>query len=154
MLDPAAIFLNHGSFGAVPRAVFEEQERLRRELEAEPVLFLARGLGERLERVRSAVAELVHASNREGLVLVPNTTTCPHAVATSLELSSGDEIVLTSHEHGATVLLWEEVTRLTGSVLRVAAMPEPARAPTRSSRPSRRPRPRGPASSSSATSRR
>ena len=42
MLDPSVVFLNHGSFGAVPRPVFEAQERLRRELEAEPVLFLAR----------------------------------------------------------------------------------------------------------------
>jgi len=44
LLDPSVIFLNHGSFGAVPRPVFEEQERLRREMEAEPVLFLARSL--------------------------------------------------------------------------------------------------------------
>jgi len=100
LLDPSVIFLNHGSFGAVPRAVFEEQERLRRELEAEPVMFLARGLDERLEGVRSAVAEFVHARDREGLVLVPNATAGLGAAATSLELRPGDEIVLTSHESG------------------------------------------------------
>jgi isopenicillin-N epimerase len=126
LLDPAVIFLNHGSFGAVPRPVFEEQERLRRELEAEPVLFLARGLDERLDAVRAAVAGLVGVSDVEGLVLVPNTTTGLGAVAASIELGPGDEIVLTSHEYGATVLLWREVARLTGAVIRVADLPEPA----------------------------
>jgi isopenicillin-N epimerase len=126
LLDPSVIFLNHGSFGAVPRPVFEEQERLRRELEAEPVLFLARGLDERLDAVRSAVAGLVGADDVAGLVLVPNTTTGLGAVAASIELGPGDEIVLTSHEYGATVLLWQEVARLTGAVIRVAALPEPA----------------------------
>jgi len=32
MLDPEVTYLNHGSFGAVPRAVFEAQNQLRREL--------------------------------------------------------------------------------------------------------------------------
>lgn len=126
LLDPSVIFLNHGSFGAVPRPVFEEQERLRRELEAEPVLFLARGLDERLDAVRAAVARLVGVHDVQGLVLVPNTTTGLGAVAASIELGPGDEIVLTSHEYGATVLLWQEVARLTGAVLRFASLPEPA----------------------------
>ena len=54
MLDPDVTYLNHGSFGAVPRPVFEFQHELRRELEREPVLFLARRLPARLARVRGA----------------------------------------------------------------------------------------------------
>src|SRR5207248_5485593 len=42
MLRPDVAFLNHGSFGAVPWAVFEEQERWRRRLEAEPIELLGR----------------------------------------------------------------------------------------------------------------
>ena len=40
LLDTDIVFLNHGSFGACPRAVFEEYQRLQLELEREPVEFL------------------------------------------------------------------------------------------------------------------
>ena len=62
MLDPEVTYLNHGSFGAVPRAVFEAQNQLRRELELEPVRFLARKLPARLTRVRQSVARFVGAA--------------------------------------------------------------------------------------------
>ncbi|MHC4991857.1 MAG: aminotransferase class V-fold PLP-dependent enzyme, partial [Planctomycetota bacterium] len=40
LLDPEVVFLNHGSFGARPRAVAEAQDRWRRRVEAEPVQML------------------------------------------------------------------------------------------------------------------
>ena len=131
LLDPDVVFLNHGSFGAVPRPVFEEQERLRRELEAEPVLFLARSLEERLAAVREAVGALVHA-NPDDLGLVPNTTTALNVVALSLDLGPGDEVVTTTHEYGAMAILWDEVSRLTGATVRPATLPSRSAAPTRS----------------------
>lgn len=42
MLRAGVAFLNHGSFGAVPRAVFEAQSEWRVRLEAEPVEILGR----------------------------------------------------------------------------------------------------------------
>ena len=36
-LDSACVFLNHGSFGATPIAVREEQQRWQNRLENEPV---------------------------------------------------------------------------------------------------------------------
>ena len=40
LLDPTITFLNHGSFGACPKPIFEEYQRFQKELETEPVYFL------------------------------------------------------------------------------------------------------------------
>ena len=39
LLNPKIHFLNHGSFGATPKPVFQEYQRWRRELEYQPVEF-------------------------------------------------------------------------------------------------------------------
>jgi len=126
MLDPEVTFLNHGSFGAVPRPVFEFQTELRRELEREPVLFLARRLEGRLAKVRESIARYVNAESGDALGLVPNVTTGLNAVARSVELRRGDEILLTDHEYGAKRILWEEVAAFAGARVVVARLPRPA----------------------------
>src|SRR5713101_8262388 len=42
LLDPDVVFLNHGSFGACPRPVFERYQAWQVELERQPVEFLGR----------------------------------------------------------------------------------------------------------------
>ncbi len=126
MLDPEVTYLNHGSFGAVPRPVFERQNGLRRELELEPVLFLARRLPSRLAQVRRSIARYVGATTGDDLGLVPNVTTGLNAVARSLELRRGDEILLTDHEYGAKRILWDEVAARAGARVVVATLPRPA----------------------------
>ena len=46
LLDPDVIFLNHGSFGACPRPVFETYQRWQAELERQPVEILGRRLND------------------------------------------------------------------------------------------------------------
>jgi isopenicillin-N epimerase len=53
LLDPEATFLNHGLFGACPRAVFERYQEWQLELERQPVLFLARRFEQLLAEARS-----------------------------------------------------------------------------------------------------
>lgn len=56
MLDPDVVFLNHGSFGACPRPVFERYRTWQFELEREPVDFILRRLDGLLEEARTALA--------------------------------------------------------------------------------------------------
>ncbi len=114
MLDPSVVFLNHGSFGAVPRPVHSHQEALRRTMEAEPVRFLARELPDELDRVRESAAALVRAE-AASIALTVNTTTAVNAVARSVRLERGDEVLLTNHEYGAMLLLWDEVAAQAGA---------------------------------------
>jgi isopenicillin-N epimerase len=71
LLDRSVTFLDHGSFGACPRAVFERHQEWQPELERQPVLFLARRLDELLAEARGAVGAYVGA-DPDNLVFVPN----------------------------------------------------------------------------------
>jgi hypothetical protein len=57
-LDPSVAYLNHGSYGACPRAVLEQQHALQLEMEREPVDFLSHRLPERLQGARVVTAAL------------------------------------------------------------------------------------------------
>jgi len=102
------VFLNHGSFGARPRAVFEEYQRWQRELEGQPVEFLGRRFSELMQSAREALGAYVHAS-ADGLVFVPNATTGLNVVARSLPLQPGDEVLASDHEYGALDRTWRFV---------------------------------------------
>jgi isopenicillin-N epimerase len=126
LLDPEIAHLNHGSFGATPRPVLERQRELRDALERDPVEFLGRRLPELLAGVRGELAAYVGVAEPDRLVLVANATTALNAVATSLPLAPGDEIVVTDREYGAMELLWTEIARRAGARLVVANVPLPA----------------------------
>ncbi len=62
LLDPEVVFLNHGSFGATPRPVFEQYQAWQRELERQPVEFLGRRFADLLREARSVLAAHVLVS--------------------------------------------------------------------------------------------
>ncbi|HBQ15906.1 MAG: aminotransferase class V-fold PLP-dependent enzyme [Sandaracinaceae bacterium] len=100
VLDPRVTFLNHGAFGACPRAVLEHQTDLRLRMEANPVQFLARELTHRIDRAREAFASFVGAVP-EDLVFVRSTTEAVNTVLSSLRLEPGDELLTTDHAYSA-----------------------------------------------------
>ncbi len=123
-LDPDVVFLNHGSFGAAPRAVLDEQARLRRRLEAEPVRFLVRELPPLWEAARDALAGFLGA-DRADLVLVPNATTGINAALASFPLAAGDRILVTDHGYNACGNAVRAVAARRGAAVDVAALPFP-----------------------------
>lgn len=126
LLDPEVTFLNHGSFGACPRPVFEEYQRWQLQLERQPVAFLDpnRGLSGWMRDARVAVAELVGA-DADDLVGQTNATVALNVVAQSLELKPGDEILTTDHEYAALEKTWAYVCRRSGAVVKVVKVPLP-----------------------------
>ena len=116
LLDPDAVFLNHGSFGACPRPVFEDYQRWQRQLERQPVEFLdsRRGLKKNLRVSRAALAAEVGA-DVECLAQVSNATTGLNVVIQSLPLQPGDEILTTDHEYNALEKTWAFVARRSGA---------------------------------------
>jgi isopenicillin-N epimerase len=108
LLDPSVTFLNHGSFGACPRAVFEHYQEWQLELERQPVLFLARQHDELLAEARAALGAYVGA-DPDDLVFIPNATSGVNVASRALGLEPGDEVLSTDLEYGALDLTWEHV---------------------------------------------
>ena len=116
LLDRDVIFLNHGSFGATPRQVFDVYQSWQRELERQPVEFLGRRAFDLLAEARAALAAYLGVEAGE-VVYFPNPTTAINMVADSLEslvqgysgeqLRPGDQILTTDHEYGALVRTWK-----------------------------------------------
>jgi len=114
LLDPGVIYLNHGSFGATPRPVFERYQSWQRELERQPVEFLGRRALALLAEARERLAAYLNVAPDE-LVYFPNPTTAINMVARSLDLKSGDEILTTDHEYGAMERTWQFICRKSGA---------------------------------------
>lgn len=106
LLDPDVIFLNHGSFGATPKPVFEAYQQWQLRLERQPVLFLGRELDGFLMASRQALGMYLNADAND-LVYIPNATHGVNIIARSLRLESGAEILTTNHEYGACDYTWE-----------------------------------------------
>ena len=126
LFDPEIAFLNHGSFGACPRPVFERYQEWQRELEREPVDFLDRRLRGLLDNARAALAGYVGCSPQD-LAFVQNATTGVNLAARSLDLRPGDEVLATDLEYGACDLAWEWVCRRAGARYVRAPIPLPLR---------------------------
>jgi isopenicillin-N epimerase len=126
LLDPEVVFLNHGSFGACPRPVFEDYQRWQLKLERQPVEFLdsRRSLARNLGVARSALARELNA-DPDNLAQVSNATTGLNVVIQSLPLQPGDEILTTNHEYGALEKTWAYVTRKTGAKVVAMQVPVP-----------------------------
>ena len=100
LLDPQVAFLNHGSFGATPRPVFEAYQTWQRQLERQPVQFIASELNGHLAEARQGLARYLQA-NPTDVGFVPNANFGVNLVARSLPLQPGDEILASEHADGA-----------------------------------------------------
>ena len=107
LLDPNITFLNHGSFGACPKVVFDNYQYWQRELEKQPVKFFTKILYEKLEYSRKKLSNFIGCDHDE-LIFFQNPTTVVSNIICNLNLQSGDEVLMSSHEYGALIRSWVE----------------------------------------------
>ena len=113
LLDPSVTFLNHGSFGATPKPVFDEYQHWQLELERQPVEFMGRRFTGLMAESRAALGQYLgtHADN---LIYTQNVTVSINIVARSLELGAGDEVLTSDHEYGAMDRTWRFLAKERG----------------------------------------
>ncbi len=123
-LAPRIRHLNHGSFGATPRAVLAVQQEWRARMEREPVRFLGRELFDHLETAIAHLAEFLGA-DPEDVVPVRNATEGVNAVLRSFPLEAGDELLVTSHGYNACRNAADFVCARAGARVVTAELPFP-----------------------------
>ena len=128
LLDPDVVFLNHGSFGACPKPVFDTYQHWQRELERQPVAFIQRRQDDLIDAARGRLANELSVP-ADDIVFVPNATSGLNVFARSLPLHPGDEILATDHEYGALNLTWRHVCARTGASYVQRAIPLPVTTP-------------------------
>lgn len=123
-LEEGWLYLNHGSFGACPLEILEEQARLRLELERQPVRFLDRELAPRLLAAREALAAFVGASAEE-LVFVPNATNGVNVALAAQTPAEGALWLVSDQEYNACKNAITFHARRCGATLKVVPLPFP-----------------------------
>ena len=128
VLDRDVLHVNHGSFGACPRAVLEHQAAIRARLEAATMRWFVVEYTQALDAARAAVAAYL-GCDADGLVFVPNAT---HGVATALAnvpLGAGDEVITTDHAYRACKNALDRAAAAARARVLIAPIALPARDP-------------------------
>ena len=121
-LDPNTVFLNHGSFGATPTVIMDEQRRIRSLMEEDPVRFFEREYLGLWDDARRALSEFMNA-DVEGMAFVSNATQGINTVLRSLRLQPGDEIIVPDHSYQACWNAVDFVTERSGAKTVVVEVP-------------------------------
>ena len=127
-LDPECVFLNHGSFGATPTVIREEQRKWMDLLENEPVRFYEDLAMEFMQEARDSLAEMLNC-DADDLALVENATTGVNTILRSLEFNEGDEILIPDHAYQACRNALDYVSKRWGAKVVTVNIPFPIDGP-------------------------
>jgi isopenicillin-N epimerase len=117
LINPDLALLNHGSFGAVPKVVFDAHVAWIRKIESDPVHMIVREGPELLEKSKQSLAKFL-GMNATDFGLVTNATEGINCVLRSLDFSAGDELVTTNHVYNAVRQAMKYIARRSGAVYR------------------------------------
>ena len=123
-LDPGFVTVNHGAYGATPRAVLAAQAAIQASMEAQPNRFMRAELPGRLRDAAAGLAGFLGARD-EDLVFVTNATEACNAVLRSALLTPGDEVLVLTHGYGAVRNTVRHVAARAGARMTEAVIPYP-----------------------------
>lgn len=127
-LEDGSLHLNHGSYGATPRAVLEAQSTWRARMEAEPSRFMEFEFRPALRAAATRLAPYVGAAG-DRLALVENPTQAVNAILRSLDLKPGDRILINDQTYGAVRNTVRFVCSMTEAEIAEWKLPFPAESP-------------------------
>ncbi len=111
-------YMNNGTLGPMPRSVSDAHIRYLREVAEDP------RRGRIPESVREKVAAFVGADPDE-IILTRSTTEGLKIFAAGLDLKEGDEVLMSSHEHGGGYGPWRAREQRHGITVRTVDIPAP-----------------------------
>ena len=120
-------YLDNGATSQSPRQVIEASRAYYEEYNSNihrGTHKLARIATQAHEHARETIAKYVHAKHSEEVIFTSGTTDSINLVANIVDkqLSSGDEILISTHEHHSNIVPWQMLCQRTGAQLRVIPM--------------------------------
>ena len=106
LLKNDVTYLNHGSRGACLEDVFFEYQNWQLRLEEQPCEYFRDILPKAMKDTRETLANFLGASGDE-IAFLPNPTFAINAIAQTIKLEKGDEVLSSDQEYGACVNTWK-----------------------------------------------
>jgi len=113
-LDEDTVFVNHGSYGTVPKMVQAERMEFLERMDRHPDRWFRQDVRVLHDEAIKDLAEFVRTAP-ENLVFVGNATAGINTVLKNLQLSPGDKILVTSHSYQACVFVAESAVKAAGA---------------------------------------
>jgi len=127
-IDPTLTFLNHGSYGAVPRVALKAHAALRERVERDPVRFYKSDLEGLLDDMRTKMGAFMNCRAAD-LAPCANATYALCHILYATPFKAGDEVLVTDHEYSSLTNELERVCAKTGAKVVKAEVPFPIASP-------------------------
>lgn len=121
IFDDRLVMMNNGTVGPMPRPVFNTLTRWFRVQMTNP-FDVYNFVPSKAEEVRKKLAAFINASPEE-VIITHNTTEGINFVANGLDLSPGDEVLMSQLEHPGALHPWRLRAKRSGVVIREVKIP-------------------------------
>ena len=105
LLNNNIIFLNHGSFGACPKPVFNKYQQWQSLIESQPVQYFSNDIYNYLNKSREDLSSFI-SCDADDIIFIQNPTTAINSIIRSLKFDNNHEVLTSNHEYGAMIRAW------------------------------------------------